>query len=93
MLYLLIHTQFGYLLYLSIEISTGKIGEEPLYIADVGTDTGYTDLFAGSHSRVVIDSLANIFFARIWIEELTRELPNALIDGFDILDEQYLLEK
>lgn len=27
--------------------------------------------------------------ARIWIGELTRELPQAHIDGFDISDEQY----
>ena len=34
-------------------------------------------------------SLADTLSARIWIGELSRELPNARIHGFDISDEQY----
>ena len=93
MLHLLIHAQFGYLLHPSIEMPTMETGGEPLRIADVGTGTGYTGLLAGSHSRIVINSLAETLSARIWIGELTRELPNARIDGFDISDEQYPPEK
>ena len=89
MLHLLIHAQFGYLLHPSIQLPTVDKGGEPLRIADVGTGTGYMDLMAGSHSRAVVISLADTLSARIWIGELTRELPNARIDGFDISDEQY----
>ena len=68
-------------------------GGEPLRIADVGTGTGCTEQLVGSHLRVVLISLADNCSARIWIGELTRELPHARIDGFDISDEQYPPEK
>ena len=60
MLHLLIHVQSGYLLHPSIEIPTVEMdGELPL-IANVGTDTGYTEPLGGSHSRVVLNLLADI---------------------------------
>lgn len=37
------------------------------------------------------DTIYSVF--SIWIGELTRELPNARIDGFDISNEQYPPEK
>ena len=54
---------------------------------------GTQTIWVGSYSRVVLVSLADTFSASIWIGELTRELPHALIDGFDISDEQYPPEK
>ena len=55
-----------------------------------------TYLRAGSYSRAVFFFFFFFFFhllthclASIWIGELSRELPNARIDGFDVSDEQY----